>query len=104
MWDPNNKADAVVESIKKSAARTQLVMAHIDKMLTVFAEVCNKSRKPEDSRQYRVIKARYIDTEEKTIDDIAEQECIDRNTVYRDIKAACETLSCLVFGLDGIKS
>jgi predicted DNA-binding transcriptional regulator YafY len=55
-------------------------------------------------RRYRVIFAKYIqDEKELPTDDIAEAEHVDVRTVQRDIRIALETLSTLIFGIDGLR-
>lgn len=92
-----------VESIKKSVARTKIIVTHVSEMLDLYRVYCQQSVKPEDMRRYRVINAMYVDDEPLTASRIAEQEGIDDRTVYKDIDAAIEKLSALIFGIDGIK-
>lgn len=88
----------VVESVRESAARTSIMVHHIDRMLRFYEYCCNSSRKPEDARRLRVIKALYIDEDRKTIDEIAAAEHVDTRTIYRDHNAALQELSALLFG------
>ena len=92
-----------VESIMKSAARTQIIMDHVDKMLGIYKIYCTESQKPEEQRHYRVIEALYLSKKPVTAEAVAARERIDKRTVYKDIDAACATLSALIFGIDGIK-
>lgn len=92
-----------VESIMKSAARTQIIMDHVNRMLGIYRTYCTESQKPEEQRHYRVIEALYLTPRPKTAEAVAAQEKIDKRTVYKDIDAACATLSALIFGIDGIK-
>lgn len=46
-----------VESIMKSAARTQIIMDHVNRMLGIYKVYCTESQKPEEQRHYRVIEA-----------------------------------------------
>lgn len=95
--------DYYVESIKKSAARTRIIIEHVKEMLLLYEIYCSKSPKPEDKRRYRTVFAFYIDESPKTATQIAQDESIDERTVYRDIDSACEKLSALIFGIDGMK-
>ena len=54
-------------------------------------------------RNFRVLKAMYIDEIPTTAEAVARVEQIDKRTVYKDIDAAVETLTTLIFGIDGIK-
>lgn len=44
-----------VESIMKSAARTQLIMRHVNRMLGIYKVVCENSVDEGEQRHYRVI-------------------------------------------------
>ena len=92
-----------VESIKRSKERTLAMVKFIDQMLLVYRIMCEQSGKPEDLRRYQTIYWMYISDEKKTADEIAEGHNIDRRTVYKDINNACQALSALIFGVDGIR-
>ena len=49
----------IVNSIKESAERTSIIIAHIDKMLDVYRVFCSKCGEKE-KRQYKVVKAMYM--------------------------------------------
>ena len=49
-----------VESIMKSAARTQLIMRHVNRMLGIYKVVCENSVDEGEQRHYRVIEALYL--------------------------------------------
>ena len=91
-----------VVSIKDRVARTELMIEHIDAMLEVYKNDCNRS--PEGQRRYRVIYWMYLSEDEsKTAEDIAEMENVVVRTVFRDIKTAYEELAVLFFGIDGVR-
>ena len=92
-----------VESIMKSAARTQLIMRHMNRMLGIYKVVCENSVDEGEQRHYRVIEALYLRDRPLSPTAVAEREKIDKRTVYKDVDAACATLSALIFGIDGIK-
>lgn len=92
-----------VESIKKSVARTRIIVTHVVDMLKLYEIYCEQSGKPEDTRRFRVISAMYVDEEALSVSQIAEVEGIDERTVYKDIDAAVDKLSALIFGIDGVK-
>lgn len=87
-----------VESVRESAARTHIMVQHIQRMLEFYEFCCNRSKKPEDARRLRVIKALYIDDDKKTPEELAKMECVDVRTIYRDNQAALNELSALLFG------
>ena len=84
--------DLKVESIMKSAARTQIIMRHVNRMLDIYKAVCGNSLDEAEQRDRPLSPAA-----------VAEMESIDKRTVYKDVDAACATLSALIFGIDGIK-
>lgn len=102
MWGRSGN-DNIVESIKRSAQRTQIIVKHITDMLELYEIYCIRSGKAEDARRYRVLEAMYISDERMTVPQIAAAETIDERTVYKDIDAAAEKLSALIFGIDGLK-
>lgn len=95
--------DLKVESIMKSAARTQIIMRHVNRMLDIYKAVCGISLDEAEQRHYRVIEALYLRDRPLSPAAVAEMESIDKRTVYKDVDAACATLSALIFGIDGIK-
>lgn len=94
--------DLYVESVKRSAERTYLIINHIDEMLRLYEIYCFTSDKPEDQRRYNTLYAMYIGEEVATAQDIATKENIDIRTVYKDIDGATEKLTALIFGIDGL--
>lgn len=93
-------SDEYIESIKRSVNRTKIIIAHIEKMMDLYAVYCQQSRRSEDMRRYRVVKAMYFDKE--LVEDIARREGVDARTCFRDSREARETISALMFGLDGL--
>ena len=93
----------VVDNIKKSAEKTRIIMQHINKMLDIYHKQCENSKYAEDMRHWRVIKGLYLLPEKASVDDIAEKENINRRTVYKDVDAAVESLTMLLFGIDGVE-
>lgn len=92
----------IVASIKRSAERTSIILDHIDKMLDVYRIHCSKCSDKE-KRQYKVIKWLYIAKNKKTVSELAKEFCVSNVTIYDDIKIAEERLSCLFFGINGLK-
>lgn len=92
----------IVESIKRTAERTGIILAHIDKMLDIYRMYCGKYTDRE-KRQYKVIKALYISKQKKSVKDLAEEFGVSKVTIYEDIKIAEERLSALFFGINGLK-
>lgn len=93
----------VVDTIKKSSEKTRIIMQHVNKMLDIYHRQCENSKYAEDMRHWRVIKELYLLPEKVSVDDIAERESINRRTVYKDVDAAVEDLTMLLFGIDGVE-
>lgn len=102
MWEKSNH-DLQIKSIKRSVSRTAIIIKHIDTMLKIYEAYCAVSPYYEDKRRFKIIYMRYFDIEPMSIEDIADEECLAVRTVYKDINAATEKLSALIFGIDGIK-
>ena len=96
--------DVEIESIKRSVARTHILMEHVTSMLELYHTFCDQSPRPEDRRRWRVISGIYIESPEKTFYQLSQEENCDTRTIQRDIKFATEKLSALFFGLDGLES
>jgi hypothetical protein len=90
------------ESIKKSAERTTIVVAHIDKMMKDFY-VLASSEEPELLRGYKILMSLYVDDEKKSPEEICFAMSVTQRTFYRNKKAAIQFLSAIVFGIDGVK-
>jgi hypothetical protein len=92
-----------VEAIVRSKARSAIMLTHIDAMLQAYQIICYNSKKPEEQRRYRVLESMYLIDEPLPVKDIAERENIDARTVYKDLDAACEKMSALLFGIQWIE-
>lgn len=100
--DGDEKDKVIVESIKRSAEKTSIIIMHIDKMLDVFRIYCGKCSDRE-RRQYKVIKALYIAKQKKSVAALAKEFNVSKVTIYDDIKIAERHLSVLFFGINGLK-
>lgn len=100
MWDPSHHSEAVIESIKKNAVKTKIIMAHVDAMLSVYQKLCQDSSDPADMRKYDTLVFRYISDTPMTCKEIAEVNHLEIRTVYRDLEEAIQKMECLIFGLD----
>ena len=99
MKENGDNTNFSIESIQTRVARTRVVLDHVDKMLAFYRFRCENSGKIEIQRKWETVKALYIDEEEKTVQELAEQFCVDERTVYRYNKAAMQDLSALFFGV-----
>lgn len=96
-------SNVTVESIKRSSARTAVIVEHIEAMMRLYQAYCTLSDNEEDRRRWRVVDALFISEDKRTILQIADQEKVVKRTVYNDIDAACERISALMFGIDGLQ-
>lgn len=91
-----------IDSIKESAAKTKLMMDHVDEMLRIYEASCERSKKPEDLRKFHVLYDLYISPDDLTLDEIARKYNVEERTAYRDLKDAISRLTALIFGVEGI--
>ena len=92
-----------IEAICKSATRTMIILQHLDRMLDIYAAFCERSPMPSVKRQYRIMKARYLDEPQISMADIADMEHIHKRTAEKDLDVAIESITALIFGIDAIK-
>lgn len=92
-----------IKTIKQSKEKTLILIRYIQKMMKVYKFMCEESNNPEDLRRYQIIHDLYISEEKLTAKEIAQRHFVHPRTIYKDVDKACETLSVLVFGVDGIK-
>lgn len=100
MWDPHNKSELVVESIKASAIKTSIIMAHIDGMIECYRRLCYFSHNELDERRFNILYDRYIADDGLSMQEIAVKYCIDERTAYMDLNFAIQRMTKLVFGID----
>lgn len=98
-----SEQELYVESIKKSAGRTKLIIEHIKKAISDYEDFCVRTGRAEEMRRARTIRRLYIDDDGWSIADIAKDEVVDVSTVYKDIKEAEKRLTPRLFGIDGIR-
>ena len=92
-----------IEAICKSATRTMIILQHLDRMLGIYETFCNSSPLESAKRQCRIMKARYLDEPQRSMADIAEMEHVHKRTAEKDLDAAIESVTALIFGIDAIK-
>lgn len=100
MYDPNNKADQIVESIMSSAVKTKIMVEHINKMIDIYTVICKKDNSHKMMRRLDVLNGRYISEQRVTFESIAEKWNVDVRTIQNDIKEAVEDVSSLLFGVE----
>lgn len=96
-------SEVVIESIKRSATRTAVIVSHIEAMFGLYDAYCEKSRNPDiDRRRYETLWDMYMAADTLSAKEIAEKQHVSRDTVYADLKASMEKLTALIFGVDGL--
>lgn len=96
--------EVIIESIKRSATRTAVIVSHIETMFGLYAAYCDKaSNRDIEMRRYEVVWDMYMAEYTLSAKEISEKQNISSRNVYEDIKAATERLSALIFGVDGLK-
>lgn len=96
--------EVIIESIKRSATRTAVIVAHIDTMFGLYAAYCDRSPTRDiDMRRYEVVWDMYMAEPTLSVKEIAEKQNMSKENVYADIKVAVERLTALIFGVDGLK-
>lgn len=95
--------EVIIESIKRSATRTAVIVSHIETMFGLYAAYCEKSRNREiDTRRYEVVWDMYMAEHTMTAKEIAQKQHISKDTVYSDVRNSIERLTALIFGVDGL--
>lgn len=93
-----------IESIRNSQQRTIIILAHIDQALELYSAYCSASNLPEDIRRYNIIMETYIIPQRRSAQEIADRYGVEKRTIYKDITAAIEPITALIFGIDGMKT
>lgn len=100
----NYDNDFAINSIKESAARTAIMVSHVETMIGLYAAFCEKSPNREiEQRRYDVVWDMYMAEDTLSVKEIAEKQNMSRENVYADLRVAIERLTALIFGVDGLK-
>ncbi len=95
--------DVIINSIKDSAARTAVMVSHVEAMLGLYAAFCEKSPNKEiERRRYDVVWDMYIAEDTLSAKEIAQKKNMSKENVYVDLRVAVERLAALIFGVDGL--
>ncbi len=96
--------EVIIESIKRSATRTAIIVSHMEVMFELYRSYCEHTSSREiELRRYEVAWDRYMADQVLSVKQIAIKQNISTRNVYEDIKVATESLSALIFGVDGLK-
>lgn len=96
--------EVIIESIKRSATRTAIIVSHIETMFGLYEVYCEKSSNREiDCRRYNVAWDKYMEEPNLSVKEIAGKYNMSKENVYSDLRVAEERLTALIFGVDGLK-
>ena len=96
--------EIIIESIKRSATRTAVIVSHIETMFGLYAAYCDKSPNRDiEMRRYEVLWDMYMVENTLSVKEVAAKQHVSKDTVYTDIRMATEKLTALIFGVDGLK-
>lgn len=96
--------EVIIESIKRSATRTAVIISHIETMFGLYEAYCDKAPNREiEMRRYEVIWDMYMTDSTLSAKEIAEKQHMSKDNVYADLRVATERLTALIFGVDGLK-
>lgn len=96
-------SEVIIESIKRSATRTAVIVSHIETMFELYAACCDRSPNRDiEIRRYDVVWDMYMAERTLSVNEIAEKQHVSKDTVYMDRKMAVEKLTALIFGVDGL--
>ncbi len=93
------KPESIIEDEEKRRAENMYYIERIEKAVETYRQECEVSRKPEAMRCFREVYGYYMDEEEKTVAQIAGEECVSEKTVYKDIGNACKIISVYLLGV-----
>ena len=95
--------EVIIESIKRSATRTAVIVSHIETMFDLYAVYCDKAvNKHIEKRRYEVLWDMYMAEDTLSVKEVAKKQHVSRDTVYTDQRMAIEKLTALIFGVDGL--
>ena len=96
--------EVIIESIKRSATRTAVIVSHIETMFMLYYSYCDNSATRElDMRRYNTVWDAYMADTPLSVSEIAKKQHISKDSVYMDIRVSIEKLTSLIFGFVGLK-
>ena len=92
-----------IDSIKKSAARTKIIVDHIEKMIDLYQVYASREdADPIEQRRFDVLNDLYLADVKLGAKEVADKYGISKESVYSDRSIALENMAALVFGVDGL--
>ena len=96
--------EVIIESIKRSATRTAVIVSHIETMFGLYEAYCDNAPNREiETRRYKVVWDMYMAEKPLKAKEVAEKQHMSKDNVYADLRVAIEKLTALIFGVDGLK-
>lgn len=96
--------EVIIESIKRSATRTAVIVSHIETMFGLYKSYCDKAQNQDvEMRRYEVVWDMYMANNVLSVKEIADKQHMSKDNVYADQRVATERLTALIFGVDGLK-
>jgi len=102
MSDVNSLDDNLkIEAIIRSKERTLVMLAHIDRMLSIYKAWCSSYGDDSAERRCNIVFDKYIAecTVKPSAEKLAEKYFIDRKTVFNDLNKAYEEIAPIMFGI-----
>lgn len=93
-----------IESIIRTKERTLVMIAHIEKMMSIYKAWCYSCGEENAERRCNIVFDKYIVdcTVKPSAERLAEKYSVERTTVFNDLNRAYEELGPIMFGiLDG---
>jgi len=100
LMNPLKDPDEFVESIKRSAIRTKIMVEHVNAILRAYKHIVTNWGTPEDLRKFDTLYYLHISEPPMTLDEIAELKSVVRRTSERDLEDAYNRAASLFFGGD----
>ncbi|EAG8714032.1 hypothetical protein CHT78_13655 [Listeria monocytogenes] len=92
----------ILHSINDNKMKTQAMMQHVDNVLNVYRNNCEKGSQ-EDKRRWYLLYSFYINEYQISNVKIFEKHNISKAQFYKELNKAYETLVILMFGIDSFE-
>ena len=94
-----SRSEDTIISIEKKRKQDLFEIQSIERAMGLYKAEADRSKSEEFRRRYREVMAKYIDEQEKTVAEIAEEEGITEKTVYKDLGIACKIVATYLLGM-----
>ncbi|EEO6560710.1 hypothetical protein G5736_002246 [Listeria monocytogenes] len=89
----------ILHSINDNKLKTQAMMKHVDNVLNVYRDNCERGN-AEDKRRWKLLYSFYINEYQISNVKIYEKYNISKAQFYKELTKAHETIMVLMFGID----